>query len=247
MKALSRKQREVQAREAEILKVALDLLMRHGYHGLSMDRIAETLEYSKGTMYLHFSCKEEVLLALANEALVVRLDMFRRAAAYRGRTRERLIATGLASELFVHLFPHHFSVEQVIRVPSVWEKTTEARRETMRSLETQCIGVIGGIVRDAVASGDLELPAGAAPEHIVFGLWSMTFGALTLASSNLSHLDANLADPLTVLHENQSRLVDGYGWRPLSHEYDYQATAARVGQTVFAAELSQASPELFAN
>ena len=244
MKVQSRKQREVQAREAEILKAALDLLMRHGYHGLSMDRIAEALEYSKGTMYLHFSCKEEVLLALANEALVVRLDMFRRAAAYRGQSRERLIATGLASELFVHLFPHHFSVEQVIRVPSVWEKTSEKRRETMRSLETQCIGVIGGIVRDAVASGDLELPAGTVPEHIVFGLWSMTFGALSIATSNLSLVDASLADPIAILHENQSRLVDGYGWRPLSHEYDYQATAARVGETVFPMECTQAGAAL---
>jgi hypothetical protein len=188
-----------------------------------MDRIAEALEYSKGTMYLHFSCKEEVLLALANEALVVRLDMFRRAAAYRGQSRERLIATGLASELFVHLFPHHFSVEQVIRVPSVWEKTSEKRRETMRSLETQCIGVIGGIVRDAVACGDLELPA-TVPEHIVFGLSDDVRRAVD-CHSNLSLIDASLADPIAILHENQSRLVDGYGWRPLSTS-NYQVAAA---------------------
>lgn len=239
MKTKSRKQREVQAREADILEVARELLSRHGYHGLSMDRIADALEYSKGTMYLHFSCKEEVLLALANEALVVRLEMFRRAAAFRGRSRERLIATGLASELFVRLFPHHFSVEQIIRIPSVWEKTSSVRREKMRSLETQCIEVIGGIVRDAVASGDLALPPGATPELIVFGLWSMTFGALTIATTSTSLLDAGLADPLAALHESQSRLVDGYGWRPLSHEYDYRATAQRVGQTVFPEEFGR--------
>ncbi|MBI3839650.1 MAG: TetR/AcrR family transcriptional regulator [Planctomycetia bacterium] len=236
MKTLSRKQREVQEREARILEVAQELLVQHGYHGLSMDRIAEVLEYSKGTMYQHFSCKEEVLLALANQALAVRLQMFRCAAAYRGRTRERLIATGLASELFVKLFPHHFTVEQVIRLPSVWEKTSPRRRDAMRAFEMQCIAVIGGIVRDAIACGDMELPTGTSPEHIVFGLWSMTFGALSIAMTSVSLSDAGLQDPLAVLHENQSRLVDGYGWRPLSHEYDYQATAEKILSTVFSAE-----------
>ncbi len=35
------------------------MIVRDGYHGLSMDRIAEALEYSKGTIYQHFSCKKK--------------------------------------------------------------------------------------------------------------------------------------------------------------------------------------------
>src|SRR3984885_3865421 len=87
---LTRKQREIQGREGRILEVARTMIVEDGYHGLSMDRIAEALEYSKGTIYQHFSCKEDILMALANQAIERRLEMFRRAAAFRGKSRERM-------------------------------------------------------------------------------------------------------------------------------------------------------------
>ena len=82
---LSRKQREVQGRQERILELARSMIVRDGYHGLSMDRIAEALEYSKGTIYQHFTCKEEILMALVNQTMERRLHLFQRAAAFRGR------------------------------------------------------------------------------------------------------------------------------------------------------------------
>jgi AcrR family transcriptional regulator len=97
MKAtLTRKQREVKEREGRILELARSMIIQEGYHGLSMDRIAEALEYSKGTIYQHFSCKEEILMALVNQTMERRLDLFRCAAAFRGRSRERITAVGAA-------------------------------------------------------------------------------------------------------------------------------------------------------
>ncbi len=63
MTPLSRKQREIRDRELLILDNAAELLYQEGYAGLSMERIAEAIEYSKGTVYQHFKCKEEVLCA----------------------------------------------------------------------------------------------------------------------------------------------------------------------------------------
>ncbi len=107
---LTRKQREIQSREGRILEVARAMIVQDGYHGLSMDRIAEALEYSKGTIYQHFSCKEDILMALVNQAVECRLDLFRRAAAIRGRSRERITAIGASCEVFFRAlspsFPH---------------------------------------------------------------------------------------------------------------------------------------------
>jgi AcrR family transcriptional regulator len=244
MATLTRKQREIQQREAKILDVGRQMLLEHGYHGLSMDRIAESLEYSKGTIYQHFPCKEEILLALANQALESRLSMFRRAAAFRGRPRERMMAVGQAYEAFVSLYPHHFQVEQVIRLSSVWQKTSAERRELARVCDTACMGVVGGIVRDAVAAGDLDLPAEVAPEHVVFGLWTMAFGAFTLLASGAALDELGIAEPIVALRQNYNRLLDGYGWRPLSAEIDQQATIERINREVLIEESRQvaASP-----
>jgi AcrR family transcriptional regulator len=239
MSTLTRKQREIQQREAKILEVARQMLLEHGYHGLSMDRIADLLEYSKGTIYQHFPCKEEILMALANQALESRLAMFRRAAAFRGRPRERIMAVGQAYEAFVRLYPHHFQVEQVIRLSSVWQKTTPKRRESARVCDTACMGVVGGIARDAVAAGDLELPADVAAEHVVFGLWTMAFGAFTLLASGAALDELGIPEPIVALRQNYNRLLDGYGWRPLSGELDQQGTIERINREVLGEEMQQ--------
>ena len=132
MVQLSRKQREIEQREALILDVARELLIQQGYLGLRMDQIADRIEYSKGTIYQHFPNKEEIILALANQALVKRSSMFSHAVTLRDQSRHRLAAVGAAAELFVERFPHFFQVEQIIRINSVWEKTSEKRRKFMR-------------------------------------------------------------------------------------------------------------------
>ena len=136
---LSRKQREIQGREGRILEVARSMIVQDGYHGLSMDRIAEALEYSKGTIYQHFSCKEEILMALVNQSMDRRLDLFRRAAAFRGGSRERMAAIGAACELFFQLYPDHFHIEHTIRITSIKEKTSEQRRLVPRIVRSAAV------------------------------------------------------------------------------------------------------------
>lgn len=75
------------------------MLVDDGYHGLNKFRIAKSLQYSKGTIYSHFSCKEEIIIALAIQTREERTDgLFRRAAAFHGRSRERMPAIGVAAE-----------------------------------------------------------------------------------------------------------------------------------------------------
>ncbi|MFT5093045.1 MAG: AcrR family transcriptional regulator, partial [Porticoccaceae bacterium] len=69
MENLTRKQREIKEREDRILGLARTMLAEGGYLGLSMDAIAEQLEYSKGTIYNHFPCKEEIIISLAVETM----------------------------------------------------------------------------------------------------------------------------------------------------------------------------------
>jgi AcrR family transcriptional regulator len=62
-----RKQRKYEQREALLLAIARKILLHGGYHGLTMARVADSAEYSKGTLYQHFSCKEELIITLAAE------------------------------------------------------------------------------------------------------------------------------------------------------------------------------------
>lgn len=60
----SLKERQRQERESLILQAAEELLIEKGYHETSIDDIAARVGISKGTVYLHFQSKEELIFAL---------------------------------------------------------------------------------------------------------------------------------------------------------------------------------------
>jgi len=240
MNTLTRKQRERFDREQRILEVARPMLLAGGYHGLNMDRIAAELEYAKGTIYNHFACKEEILIALALQTQEKRMGLFQRAAAFAGRPRERLMAIGLASELFVRNYPEHFQVEQLIRSASLWEKTSLERQNLLRACEGRCFGIVVGIVRDALAQSDLKLPPEISAEDLVFALWSMSLGASTIITTSASLAELGVREPYHSLWRNIVRMLDGYGWKPLSCDSDETALVGRIQKEVFANEFRPA-------
>ncbi|HVX16129.1 MAG TPA: TetR/AcrR family transcriptional regulator [Pirellulales bacterium] len=240
---LTRKQREIKEREAKILELARGMIVQDGYHGLSMDRIAEALEYSKGTIYQHFSCKEEILMALVNQAMERRLELFRRAAAFRGRSRERMSAIGAACDLFFRLYPDDVHIEHAIRITSIKEKASEQRRLCLERCEASCSELVRGVIYDAVAAGDLELDDDFSVEQLTFGLWSITFGGHSIAASSPSLTNLGIPDPMTAIRNNCNRLLDGSGWKPLSHELDLDTLIGRIQREVFAPEVAQLSQQ----
>ena len=56
-----RKQREKDQRRREILVAARDVVMLEGPAALTMDRVAEVTELSKGTLYLYFPSRADLL------------------------------------------------------------------------------------------------------------------------------------------------------------------------------------------
>lgn len=241
MQTLTRKQREIRQREIQILRVARGMLVDCGYLGLSMDAIAAALDYSKGTIYNHFPCKEEIIIALAIQTMDQRTDMFVRAASVTGAPRQRLSAVGAAAELFVRLYPDHFGVEQLIRSPSIRDKTSENRRGMMHGAESRCMGIVAGIVRDGIDSGDLQLPSDLTPEDLVFGLWSQAFGAYSIIATSDGLEDHGVVDPYRAVRQTINRTLDGYLWTPLSTECDYLDLFERQMAEVFPNEYRQIS------
>ena len=241
MATSTRKARELEAREALILDAAERLVQERGYLGMNMDLVAERTEYSKGTIYQHFSCKEELLSALTERTASERVKLFQRAATFRGTSRERVAAVGLSLDLFAALYPTHFAIEQIVTAELIRSKTSDQRRDSLQSKEVACMQIVTGIVRDAIASGDLVLPEEASPEGLVFGMWMVTYGGLSIAAAKpeLEHLD--LGDPFELLRRTQNAVLDGYGWKPLSDEWDYEASRRRAMEEVFPDEAHRAA------
>jgi len=238
MSKLSRKEIEVQHRQERILAFARKVISREGVGGLNMDRIADSLEYSKGTIYNHFPCKEEILVALGIETTEQRSKLFQRACRFPGRPREQMLAIGIAAELFAKLFPDHFRLEQTFRMSAIWDKVSESRREALERAELGCMRTVVGVVQSAIETGDLGLEADSSAEDIVFGFWSLTSGAYALADCNPNLAKLGINDPFAAVRQLTRQLADGILWHPLSSEWDYDLVSQRVLKEIFADEVN---------
>lgn len=84
MTTRARREREKQERRHSILQAARGAFFENGFHGATVDNVAKRAEVSKGTVYLYFESKEEILAHLLLEGLdelVTELDRAYRAAA----------------------------------------------------------------------------------------------------------------------------------------------------------------------
>ncbi len=56
-------------RREQLLDVAVPLFAEHGYHGLSMEQLADAAGVSKPVLYQHFPSKRALFLALVHDAV----------------------------------------------------------------------------------------------------------------------------------------------------------------------------------
>jgi TetR/AcrR family transcriptional regulator, fatty acid metabolism regulator protein len=66
-KPSSLKETQREARRTLILQAAYDVLVEKGYYEASMDEIAARVGISKGTLYLHFKSKEDLIFMLIEQ------------------------------------------------------------------------------------------------------------------------------------------------------------------------------------
>lgn len=226
-----RKDRERASREALILEHAARLLIRDGYQDLNLDELAQAVEYSKGTLYLHFESKEDLALAVATRVCQERADLFDRATRFTGRTRERMRAIGFAC---CHFAVHHrdyFNLEMMLKSDSFWEKASEERRRQHGLQAARLLHSTSAIVNDAIHAGDL--PRTTRVQDVVFSLISITLGSHLAAMEPDIQLLCALNDPIEALRRNQDTVCDGWHWKPLFKDWDYKATDRRIHREIF--------------
>lgn len=238
MAQLTRKQREIREREDRFLDEGRSLLLDRGYAGLTMDRLAEATEYSKGTVYQHFANKEDLVVGVLARSCARRQALFERASAFRGRPRDRMAAIGIAAEIFRALHPDAEVVEHLCRTSAIRDNASEKRLQQLERVEQATISVCHGITRDGIAHGDLDLPDNSSVADIVLGLWSMYIGTFAIIDGvPLDQL--GFENPMETLRSNAQRFLDAWNWRPLSCETELDDQRDRILREAFHEEARQ--------
>lgn len=240
MTDLSKAELKRLAREEELIDLAVDIVHELGVAGLTLEKLTSRSAYSKGTIYNHFSSREDCIAGLCQRGIVSILKLFEKAASYPGNLREKAIAVHFAYRLYARLEPALFLVILSSKAPGMRAKTSEQRSLAMDVLEGQINHFSDSMFQLAIDEGVLTNP-GVSVETMSFANWAMSFGTNALACSASESIAVSRLDADAMLLDNINILLDGLGWQPLSGDWDYRLTWQKLEQEFFAEELQQLS------
>ena len=231
---LSGKQREIRERHELFLEVARAHLLEEGYQGLTIGGIAEATGFSKSTVYQGFARKEELVVKLGRRSRERYHRTWEQVAQFPGRPRERMVALGEAYECYSRQHPDDMRVLAIITAESLLEKVSEELRSQMDALDARMFEIMLDIVKDAIAQGDLKLRQGSTAKSVCVAFWALADGYFAATRGSVPLDAVGMTDPLKELVRTGHYLLDGYGWRPLFDEWDYEETSRRIRSKIFA-------------
>ena len=226
-----RKERQRLERESLILENAARLLARDGFQDLNLDELAASVEYSKGTLYLHFKTKEDLALSVVTLSLKHRADLLERATAFKGATREQARAMGFACCEFAVTHREFFAVELMLQEISFWDRASKARQNRLLAETRRTYDAAHKLVLSAQRCGDL--PALVSAREVTLSLMAITMGSHCIVTQPQMQELFEIRDPMPMLLAHQDRMLDGWGWKPLSNGNRHVALDRRIYRELF--------------
>ena len=173
MSTKDRKLLEKENRRESILSAAENIMSTHGIHGLSIDLIANETQLAKGTIYLYFKSKEEILSILsvkARKLLFIEFQKIQKKDIPHIEQVKELVHTNYA---FYKKKPMYYDLMSLYEVNNTLTETEE-----MHESGQEISNLIIDIVTKAQEEGTLNPKIN--PSHFSFCLWGMTVGVFQL-------------------------------------------------------------------
>ncbi len=225
------------SREKELIALSRNLINEECLSTLTIDRIVAAAPYSKGTIYKHFTSKEDLILAICNSCMQELQALFTRALKFDGNSRERIVAVNIAYVIWSKLHPTQLFIVLSAHSPNVIACASTERITDHHNRETEMMGLLNVEISNAIKAGDLSLPEDMSFEQVTFALWSSTWGAMALITTNGESLNFNNMVLERESYTNVKLILDGFGWLPLSNQWDYSHTIKRIINELFQHEI----------
>lgn len=229
---------EFQKREVELVELARDLVERSCLTTLTIDKLVAESRYSKGTIYKHFLGKEDLLMAICNTCMNEIHEIFIRALKFKGNSRERILAVMLSYVIWAKLHPSQLFMVLSAHSPSVSACCSDSRNDHHAQCEIGLMALMNKEIEKAIEAGDLKLPEFMTLDQVTFALWSAPWGAMALI---MSKGDSVKLGPMVLEREsytNTRLILDGFGWKPLSSNWDYSTSVKNIVNELFKPEIA---------
>ncbi|EAT13229.1 TetR/AcrR family transcriptional regulator [Bermanella marisrubri] len=204
----NKRDRKTQAwlqRDQLILETARDLLSEEGVAAISMQVIAERTEYSKGTIYQHYQCKEDVIAKLVihcghnlvsaidsviKDSHSLRLNVFLVSAAFFINAKQQPQVAALVSQ---------------VKAPEFQGKISHAHREELADIDNSILNQVISLFSESQ-----EVPQDKV-RTAAFGWWAMKWGVQDVLTNNWELSKLGFDHPIVFFADSLNVFLDGLG------------------------------------
>jgi len=150
----SLKERQRQEREELILQASEEVLLEKGYQDTSMDEIAARVGIAKGTLYLHFTGKEDLILALLEREMQEFLQIIEATVTLEATVRAKL-------ETILYTMYRGQLGKRVQLISSLMEsvdirKQLAVKRDKLRSRWQDVTSAIAALLEEGKSAGEFD-------------------------------------------------------------------------------------------
>lgn len=191
MGVTERKEREKQQRLDTILKAAEQVFAEKGIASATVNDVAMSAELGKGTLYLYFTGKDDIIMALCHTAILDLQRAFEKATASHKTGLKKLRALGEAYFDFCKSQPIKYQLINTYRVQPITQNSMVETPCISRCHESaqHLMGYIAGIIQDGIK--DKSISKHIDPFTTAFLLWACTTGVYQLVDTMGEHLEAD--------------------------------------------------------
>lgn len=185
MSTKDRKVREKENRKEVILNASEKVMRENGLYGLSIEAIAEETQLAKGTIYLYFKSKDEILSSLTIKARNKLFSEFELIENQNSTSYEKLISMIRMNYTFYKNFPLYYDLVSLYEANHKVIETGE-----MYQSSQNITNLVQRITSKAKEEGFLNVDID--PLHLAMSLWGMTVGMLQLLKVRGSLMEENM-------------------------------------------------------
>ena len=200
-----RREREREQRRADILDAAEKLFVEKGVANTTMDEVAETAEFSKGTLYLYFKNRDDIFFGVNLRALTILKTLFGEAIKTDGNGLCKVQAIGKAYYRFSQEYPNYFGIFMSFDP----EKLDITDPESNGFHCHRCSEEVMSIVAEAVEIGikDGSIRPELDPMETAYILWGQTTGIIQIIVKQGDHIKSHHdIDPERLIPESFSMI-----------------------------------------
>lgn len=176
MQSITRKERDFARREQEILNAALSLFDNPSWEQVTVAQIAKQAEIGKGTVYKHFSTKDEIYACIALEFHERLLAQFR--MINHEQPVDHVMREVIRQSFTLYLdCQAHARVSLYCKRADYVERLSESYQQKFEQMEKAFEAFIGSILDTGIEQGIIPKRP---HQHLIIGLEATFEGAMSM-------------------------------------------------------------------